>query len=140
MARHGALNVILAGDAQLARGYQASGNYFTVIGVSAALGRVFDEGDDRLGAPPVAVISHPYWKKRFAGESMRLVAIGVVLGLGAALWAGRFVETVVYGLSPNDPLTIAAAVVLIAGVTALASGLPARRASNVDPMEALREQ
>jgi predicted permease len=74
------------------------------------------------------------------GESMRLVAIGVAVGLGAALWAGRFVKTVVYGLSPNDPFTIAAAVAVIALVTALASCLPARRASNVDPMDALRQQ
>jgi predicted permease len=64
----GSLNVIVNGDAQLASGYQASGNYFTVIGVQAALGRVFGEADDTLSAPPVAVISHPYWKKRFAGE------------------------------------------------------------------------
>jgi predicted permease len=73
-------------------------------------------------------------------ESIRLVAIGIVLGLGVALWAGRFVQTVVYGLSPSDPLTIGAAVALIAGVTALAGGLPARRASNVNPIEALRQQ
>src|SRR4051812_435908 len=64
----GSLNVIVNGDAQLATGYQASGNYFTVIGVSAALGRVFGEADDKLNVSPVAVISHPYWKKRFAGE------------------------------------------------------------------------
>jgi predicted permease len=64
----GSLNVIVNGDAQLATGYEASGNYFNVIGVSAALGRVFGEADDKLSAPPVAVISHPYWKKRFAGE------------------------------------------------------------------------
>ena len=64
----GSLNVIVNGDAQLATGYQASGNYFKVIGVSATLGRVFGEADDKLSAPPVAVISHPYWKKRFAGE------------------------------------------------------------------------
>ena len=62
------LNIIVNGDAQLANGYQASGNYFKVIGVSAALGRVFGEADDKLSVPPVAVISHPYWKKRFAGE------------------------------------------------------------------------
>ena len=64
----GGLNVIVNGDAQLASGYEASGNYFTVIGVPAALGRVFGEDDDRLSAPPVAVISYPYWQKRFAGE------------------------------------------------------------------------
>ena len=73
-------------------------------------------------------------------ESMLLVAIGVGLGLAAALWAARFVQTVVYGLSARDPLTIGVAVALIAAVSALACALPARRASNVDPMEALREQ
>jgi predicted permease len=87
-----------------------------------------------LGAQRGAVV------RMVMGESMRLVGIGVALGLAAALWAGRFVKTVVYGLSPDDPLTIAAAVALIAIVTALAGCLPARRASNVDPMEALRQQ
>ena len=72
-------------------------------------------------------------------ESIRLVAVGIVLGLGAVLWAARFVQTVVYGLSPSDPLTIGAAVTLIAVVTALAGGVPARRASNVNPIEALRQ-
>jgi predicted permease len=73
-------------------------------------------------------------------ESMLLVGIGVALGLAAALWAGRFVKSVLYGLSANDPITIAVAVALIAVVSALAGYLPARRASNVDPMEALRQQ
>jgi ABC-type antimicrobial peptide transport system permease subunit len=73
-------------------------------------------------------------------ESIRLVGIGIVLGLAAVLWAGRFVQTVVYGLSPSDPLTIGAAAALIAVVTALAGGLPARRASNVNPIDALRQQ
>ena len=73
-------------------------------------------------------------------ESMLLVGIGIVLGLGGALWAGRFVKTVVYGLSAHDALTIAAAVALITVVSALAGYLPARWASNVDPMVALRDQ
>jgi predicted permease len=71
-------------------------------------------------------------------ESMRLVAIGLALGLAAVLWAGRFVQTVLYGLSANDPLTIGGAVAMIAAVTVLAGGLPARRASIVQPIEALR--
>ena len=72
----GSLNVILGKDAQLATAYQASGNYFAVLGVPAAAGRVFDERDDRLDAPPVAVISHAYWVKRFGGEAS---AIGRVV-------------------------------------------------------------
>ncbi|HUR19537.1 MAG TPA: ABC transporter permease, partial [Vicinamibacterales bacterium] len=65
----GSLNVILNGDAQLATGYQASGSYFKVLGVPAALGRVFSEADDTPSASPVAVISYPYWQKRFAGDA-----------------------------------------------------------------------
>jgi predicted permease len=63
----GGLNVIVDGDAQLATGYQASGNFFSVIGVPAVLGRVFGPADDSVTVPPVAVISHAYWVKRFAG-------------------------------------------------------------------------
>ncbi len=74
------------------------------------------------------------------GESMRLVAIGVAVGMGTAWWAGRFVEAVLYGVSPHDPWTVGAAIVLIALVAALAGVLPARRAARVDPMEALRQQ
>ena len=73
-------------------------------------------------------------------ESMLLVGAGVGLGLAAALWAGRFVKAVLFGLSATDALTIATAALLIALVSALAGYLPARRASRVDPMEALRQQ
>jgi predicted permease len=86
-----------------------------------------------LGARRTAVVG------MVMSESARLVAIGVVLGLAAVLWAGRFVQTVVYGLSPGDPLTIGGAVALVAVVTAFAAGVPARRASNVNPIEALRQ-
>ena len=88
----GSLNVLVSGDAQLATGYQATGNYFTVIGVPAVLGRVFGEGDDRPSAPPVAVISHAYWSKRFAGEPS---AIGRVVSIN-----GQIVTIV--GVTPAD--------------------------------------
>jgi hypothetical protein len=80
------------GDAQLATGYQATGNYFAVIGVAAVLGRVFGEADDRRSAPPVAVISHAYWRKRFAGEPS---AIGRVVSIN-----GQMVTIV--GVTPAD--------------------------------------
>ena len=88
----GSLNVLVDGDAQLATGYQATGNYFTVIGVPAVLGRVFGEADDRPSAPPVAVISHAYWNKRFAGEPS---AIGRVVSIN-----GQMVTIV--GVTPAD--------------------------------------
>jgi predicted permease len=72
------------------------------------------------------------------GEMLRLVGIGVVIGLGAALAATRLVKSLLYGLQPHDPLTIGVAVFVLLAVAAVAGYLPARRASCVDPMVALR--
>jgi putative ABC transport system permease protein len=72
------------------------------------------------------------------GETLRLVGIGVVIGLGAALAATRWVKSLLFGLQPHDPLTIGLAVFVLLAVAAIAGYLPARRASRVDPMIALR--
>jgi predicted permease len=72
------------------------------------------------------------------GESMVLVAAGVVIGLGAALAARRLVEALLFGLAASDVRSFAAAVATMVIVSALAGYLPARRASRVDAMVALR--
>ena len=71
-------------------------------------------------------------------ESMIFVALGVVIGLGAALAARRLVEALLFGLAASDLRSIAAAVATMVIVSALAGYLPARRASRVDAMVALR--
>ncbi|MFY9558019.1 MAG: ABC transporter permease, partial [Blastocatellia bacterium] len=72
------------------------------------------------------------------GESMIVVLIGVVIGLGAALATTRLIASMLFGLMPTDPVTIAFASMLMISVAAVAGYLPARRASRVDPMVALR--
>jgi len=71
-------------------------------------------------------------------EVMLLVVLGVGIGLAAAKAATRLVSTLLFGLTPTDPLTIALATLLMIVVAALAGYLPARRASRIDPMVALR--
>jgi predicted permease len=73
-------------------------------------------------------------------ETMLLVAIGVIIGLGAALLSTHLLTSWLYGLTPNDPPTIALASLLLLTVAALAGYLPARRAARVDPMIALKHE
>jgi predicted permease len=71
-------------------------------------------------------------------EALLLVALGAGIGLAAALAATRMVATLLFDLTPNDPVTIALATLLLIGVAALAGYLPARRATKIDPLDALR--
>ena len=71
-------------------------------------------------------------------EGMSLVTVGLVVGLLIALLATRVVEGALYGVSATDPITFAGVTLLLAGAALLACLLPARRATKVDPMIALR--
>jgi predicted permease len=72
------------------------------------------------------------------GAGLRLAAIGVVVGLIAALAGGRALRALLFEVSPSDPATIAATGVVLLGAALLASWLPARRATTVSPAEVLR--
>jgi len=71
-------------------------------------------------------------------ESLLLVVIGSVIGLAAAFATTRLISGMLFGLTPNDPLSLALATSLLLVMGALAGWLPARRAANVDPLIALR--
>ena len=73
-------------------------------------------------------------------QGLRVTALGVGLGLLGAWGLTRLMQSVLYGVSATDPLTFGIAPVLLLGVSLLATWLPARRASRVDPMEALRSE
>jgi putative ABC transport system permease protein len=86
-----------------------------------------------LGAAPGGVI------RLVLSRVTLLVAVGVVVGAGIALWASKFATALLYGLEPRDPATLIGAAVTLAAVGGLAAWLPAYRASRIDPAEVLRE-
>jgi ABC-type antimicrobial peptide transport system permease subunit len=72
-------------------------------------------------------------------QTLKLAAAGMALGLLASWLLGRTLQGMLFGVRPSDPMTFAAALVLLMAVAALAGYLPARRASRLDPVEALRD-
>ncbi|HTX65493.1 MAG TPA: ABC transporter permease [Opitutaceae bacterium] len=73
-------------------------------------------------------------------QAMKLVALGLVLGLAAAAGAAQLLRSLLFAVRPLDPLVFSGVTVLFAGVALLAAWLPARRATRVDPLVALRAE
>jgi putative ABC transport system permease protein len=93
------------------------------IGVRVALGA--SEGDVR---------------RLILGHGLVVAAVGIVLGLAASVALTRVVTSYLVGVSATDPVTFAGVPLILLGVAALASYLPARRAATIDPVQALREE
>jgi predicted permease len=85
-----------------------------------------------LGAEPAAV------RNMVIREGMRLALIGVVIGIGAALGLARLLSSLLFGVQPHDPLVFITVPVILTAVALLACYLPARRATRINPVEALR--
>jgi putative ABC transport system permease protein len=85
-----------------------------------------------LGARPSDV------RSLIVGGGMAVVVAGAVAGVGAALGLSRLMGTIVYGVQPTDPLTFSGVTVFLLGVALVACLVPARRATKIDPLGALR--
>jgi predicted permease len=71
-------------------------------------------------------------------ESLRMIAVGVVIGVPSALALMRLARTFLFGLTPADPMTLTATIIVLTVVAVVAGYIPARRASRIEPMVALR--
>jgi ABC-type antimicrobial peptide transport system permease subunit len=87
-----------------------------------------------LGAEPASII------RLVMRESGTLLLAGLVIGTALALAGGQAATAMLFGLKPTDPFTLGAALLSLSLVAALASLLPANRASRNDPMKALRDE
>jgi ABC-type antimicrobial peptide transport system permease subunit len=87
-----------------------------------------------LGAPPAGL------QRMFVGQGLMLAAIGAAVGLAAAVGLTRLMKTLLFGVEALDPSTYATVAVVLIAAAAMASYVPARRATAVHPTEALRSE
>ncbi|HEY4305008.1 MAG TPA: ADOP family duplicated permease [Gemmatimonadaceae bacterium] len=87
-----------------------------------------------LGAARVDVL------RLVVGEGVRTVLVGIAIGILLAIGAGRFIATLLYDVTPSDPVSIMSVAAALALVAFVAAIVPARRAANADPMTALRTE
>ncbi|MGA3206170.1 MAG: FtsX-like permease family protein [Bryobacteraceae bacterium] len=85
-----------------------------------------------LGANPAGIL------QLILKQAMRPVILGLVIGFAVCGAASRLMAVLLYGISPLDPLTFGGVALFLTGIALMACYLPARRATRVDPMEALR--
>jgi hypothetical protein len=86
-----------------------------------------------LGATPVRVL------RLVVLRTLTVTGVGMLVGVAASVWASRFIASLLFGVPPGSPATIAAAGLGLLVVAAIASAIPAARASRTDPAQALRE-
>jgi putative ABC transport system permease protein len=112
----------------------------TVVGLYGVLAYSVSKRTREIGVRVALGASRMMVQKMVLQQALFLVAAGVVLGLAGAFAAGQLLTSMLYGVSPRNPLLLAIACSAITLTAAVAALLPARRAASIDPMQALRSE
>jgi putative ABC transport system permease protein len=112
----------------------------TMVGLYGVMSCAVSENTQQIGIRMALGAQRRDVLRVVLGQGMRLTALGVVIGLGAALGLTRLMSSLLFGIGSTDPWTFTSVAVLLLCVAASACYLPARRAMNVDPMIALRQE
>jgi predicted permease len=124
--------------AQLSAFFGLVAVFLSCIGIYGVMSYVVTRRTNEIGIRMALGAGRPNLLWMVLREILLLVSIGVVIGVPVTLAGDRLVSNMLFGLSPADPLTVVGATVLLLIVAAIAGYLPARRASLIDPMVALR--
>jgi len=109
-----------------------------IIGIYGVMSYAVSQRRREIGIRLALGAQQSELRRMFVVSGLTLAGIGVAIGLGAAVGLMRLMKSLLFGISPLDPLTYAAVPLVLMAAAVLASYLPARRAAAVDPVEALR--
>ncbi len=109
-----------------------------IVGIYGVIAYSVTQRAREIGIRMAMGAQHAALRRMFVRTGLALAGVGVACGVGIAAGLTRLMTSMLFGVSPLDPTTFVVAAVTLAGVAALASYLPARRATAVDPMRVLR--
>jgi ABC-type antimicrobial peptide transport system permease subunit len=110
-----------------------------MVGLAGSLMRVVSERRQELAIRAALGATPAHAVRSIVGEGAVLAAIGVAIGCGGALAVGRALRSLLHGVTPHDPATLATVCLFVAVASLIACYVPARRAARIDPLALLRE-
>jgi ABC-type antimicrobial peptide transport system permease subunit len=108
------------------------------LGIYGVVSHSVNQRVQEIGIRMALGASAEEMQARVLYETLRLASVGILIGFIAALGLGRALTSLLFGLTPNDPVTFIGVAVILSTVAAIAGYLPARRASRINPIAALR--
>jgi cell division protein FtsX len=111
-----------------------------VVGIYGVIAYSVSQRTREIGIRMALGAEHSGLRRMFVRHGLTLAAIGALVGLAAAAGLTRWMSSLLFGIAPLDPATYAGVSLMLIAAAAVASYLPARRASTVDPVEALRAE
>jgi putative ABC transport system permease protein len=111
-----------------------------IIGLYGVMAYTVAQRSHEIGIRMALGAERGHVMKLIVGQGLKLVLLGLVLGIAGALAMTRFLKTMLFGISPTDPMTFGSIAVMLTAVALLACWIPARRATKVDPLVALRHE
>jgi putative ABC transport system permease protein len=121
-------------------GFGAGAILLAMLGIYGLVAYSVAQRGKELGVRMALGATRGEIRRRVLADGVRLTAVGLLIGLAGAMGLGRLASSALYGVSPFDPVTLVAVLVLFLAVAAAASLLPAERASRADPVSALRAE